>query len=325
MENSRIGHIPRPSAALAAPRRLLSLFAACAACLVLVACGGSRDKPATQTAAKVNGDEITVHQINAELARVGGQVPKGADMDAVNKRILEALIDQTLVVQQARSAKLDRDPQVLQALEQARRQILAQAYIERQAVSSPPTPEEVKAFYEKHPDLFQNRKIYAFRDFVFERGSLTDELRNQISGAKLPADIERILNNAGIRFRSGTSNRPAETLPLEALPRIAKLTKGETIAFTDQNLANVMMLMDYTEQSVPLDRATPLIQQYLVNAKRREIAQERVKELRAKATIEYVGAFAKADGEAKRATAPAQPAEAKKDDGMEKGVSGLRR
>lgn len=304
-------------------------LAALAATCVLAACGDPKEAPATQTAAKVNDDEITVHQINAELQRATrGNLPQGANAEAASKRILEGLIDQTLLVQQAKEAKLDRDPQVLQLLEASRRQILAQAYIDRQVAASPPAQDDIKAFYAKNPDLFEQRKVYAFREFLFERAKFTDELRELLNKAKTPAEVAKALNDAGVRYRETNSTRPAEALPIEALPRIAKMSKGDTAVFTDQNLANVLMLMDFSAQPVNLERATPLIQQYLVNQQKRELAQSKVKELREKGKVEYVGSFGKPDTEAKSAdvslpsVAPAD--EAKKDDSIEKGLSGLR-
>lgn len=296
---------------------------------VLTGCGDSKDKPATQTAAKVNDDEITVHQINAELQRATrGNLQQGANAETAGKRILEGLIDQTLLVQQAKEAKLDRDPQVLQLLEASRRQILAQAYIERQAAASPPTQDEIKEFYSKNPDLFEHRKIFAFREFLFEREKFTDSLRDQLNKAKTPAEVAKTLTDAGIRYRETNNTRPAEALPIEALPRIAKMAKGDTAVFSDQNLANVLMLMDVSEQSVTFERATPLIQQYLMNRKKRELAQSKVKELRDKGTVEYVGSFAKPDTEAKSTDVnlpSVSPAgEANKDESVEKGLSGLR-
>ncbi|MPZ44206.1 MAG: peptidyl-prolyl cis-trans isomerase, EpsD family [Betaproteobacteria bacterium] len=294
---------------------------------VLAGCGSEEDKPASQTAAKVNDDEVTVHQINAELQRLAGNLPQGADTEAATKRILEGLIDQTLLVQQAVEAKLDRDPQVLQQLESSRRQILAQAYVDRQAAGSPATPEQIKEFYAKHPGLFEHRRVYAFREFVFERAKYSEQLREQLNAAKTPADVSKILNAAGIRYRERNSTRPAEALPIEALPRIAKMNKGDTAAFTDQNVANVLMLLDYAEQPVPMERATQAIQRYLFNQKRREVAQDSAKDLRAKAKIEYVGNYAKSDVDAVDAKSSPAPAtqEQKADDHIEKGVAGLRR
>jgi len=305
----------------------LAAMLACGA-FIVAGCGEPKDKPASQAAAKVNGDEVTVHQINTELQRAaGGSIPAGANTEAASKRILEGLIDQTLLVQQAKEAKLDRDPHVLQQLESSRRQILAQAYIDRQAAATPPTQEEIKEFYAKNPDLFERRRVYGFREFLFERARLTDDVRNQLDGAKTPADIAKVLNAAGIRYRETNSTRPAEALPIEALPRIAQLAKGDSIAFTDQNLANVLVLIDYAVQPVTLERATPLIQQYLLNHKKREIAQAKSKELREKGKIEYVGSLSKSEGEAAK-SAPAQsaskPVVIGKDE-FEKGVQGLRR
>jgi EpsD family peptidyl-prolyl cis-trans isomerase len=296
---------------------------------MLTGCGSEADKPASQTAAKVNDGEITVHQINWELQRLAGNLPQGASSEDASKRILEGLIDQTLLVQQAMEAKLDRDPQVLQQLESSRRQILAQAYVDRQASGSPPSSEQIKEFYAKHPYLFEHRRVYAFREFLFERAKYSEQLRQQLDAAKTPGDISKILKDAGIRFRETNNTRPAEALPIEALPRIAKMAKGDSVAFTDQNAANVLMLLDYVEQPVPMERATQAIQQYLFNQKRREVAQNSVKDLRSKAKIEYVGSYAKVDADTKAADVKSSPApvtqEQKPDDHIEKGVAGLRR
>ena len=306
------------------------VVAGCLSVLMLGACGdGSKDKTASQTAAKVNGDEVTVHQINSELQRAtGGNIPQGASTEAASKRILEGLIDQTLLVQQAKEAKVDRDPQVLQMLESSRRQILAQAYIDRQAAAAPISAEDIKSFFAKNPDLFERRRVYAFREFLFEKAKFTDQLRDQLNAAKSPADIAKILNNAGIRYRETNSTRAAETLPIDALPKIAKMSKGDTVAFTDQNLANVLMLLDFVEQPIAMDRAMPFIQQFLNNQKKREIAQGAVKELRAKGNIEYVGNFATSASETKSAeaspAAPVPPSDRQKESHIEKGVSGLR-
>jgi len=309
--------------------RNVGLIAVIFIALLVTGCGTPKETVASQTAAKVNDDEITVHQINAELQRAArGNMPQGVNAEAASKRILDGLINQTLLVQQAKENKLDRDPQVLQLLESSRRQILAQAYIEREAAVSPPTQEEIKDFYAKNPDLFEKRRVYAFREFLFERAQFSDEIRDQLKGVKSPADIAKVLNSAGIRYRETNSTRPAEALPIEALPRIAKLAKGDSLAFTDKNLANVLMLLDYAEQSVPLERATPLIKQYLLNIKKREIAQNKVKELRNKGRIEYVGDFAKSRSDAKADAAKSAaevPVEATKDDSIEKGVQGLTR
>src|SRR5205807_445444 len=119
---------------------LLCLFAACIA--ALAGCGKDDDrKAATQVAAKVNSEEITVHQVNDILARNPNVTPELAPL--VKREIVDRLIDQQLAKQQAIQKKLDRSPHILQAIEAAKSEILARAYLQVVAAAQEkPTPDE---------------------------------------------------------------------------------------------------------------------------------------------------------------------------------------
>jgi EpsD family peptidyl-prolyl cis-trans isomerase len=126
---------------------------------LLTACGkkDDKDKPASQTAAKVNKEEITVHQINFVLQQQRGLVPEQAA--SASKQILERLIDQELALQKAEDQKIDRDPRVVQQIEAARRDIISRAYLEKIASGAPKaSPAEIKAYYDAHPALFKERR-----------------------------------------------------------------------------------------------------------------------------------------------------------------------
>ena len=86
---------------------------------VLAACGKDDDKKAaSQVAATVNSQEITVHQVNNVLARNPSITPEAAPR--AKREIVERLIDQELARQQALEKKLDRSPGVVQAIEAAK-------------------------------------------------------------------------------------------------------------------------------------------------------------------------------------------------------------
>lgn len=267
--------------------------------LILIATGlvgcGDRDasKVATQVAAKVNKGEISVHQINTQLSRFGGLTEPQTKQ--ASQQILEKLIDQELLVQKALEAKLDRDPKVLQAIEASRRQLLAQAYVERAtAAASKASPEETQAFYNAHPELFAQRRIYRLQELAINvRGEQAAKLREEAGKARSLNDIARWASAAGVRFTANATVKPAEQLPLEVLPKIHAAKDGQILLLPGQN--SVVAVQVAGSQAAPLSEkeATPYIEQFLQNQQKQKIATTEVQQLRGAATLEYVGEYAK--------------------------------
>ena len=86
--NSTTRKVPG-AAPFAAGRRLPRaglVLAVVASVALLVGCGDKKDKAASQTAAKVNKDEITVHQINFVLQQQRNLRPEQAD--AASRQVL---------------------------------------------------------------------------------------------------------------------------------------------------------------------------------------------------------------------------------------------
>ena len=134
----------------------------------LSACGLGEKKDASQVAAKVNGAEITVHQINQVLSHTPGVTQENADK--ARKEILEHLVVQELAVAKATDAKLDRTPDVVMAIDAARRDILARAYFNQIAgTASNVDQAEIKHYFDDHPELFSQRRIYSLIDIALQR------------------------------------------------------------------------------------------------------------------------------------------------------------
>ncbi|HEV7477020.1 MAG TPA: EpsD family peptidyl-prolyl cis-trans isomerase, partial [Burkholderiales bacterium] len=202
------------------------------------------------------------------------------------------VIDRELLVQKALEAGLERDPLVAHSLESARRQILAQAWLERRAGGAAARPEEVRAFYGENPALFGERRIYRLRELAVSAPSeLVDVLRGETHIAK---DLDEVaawlrLRNAGVR--PGSSVQPAEQLPLSYLPRLAQMKEGEIAVFDAPSGALVVQLMQAQEAPLSEREAAPMIETFLSGRKRLEQAAAEVKRLREVARIEYVGEF----------------------------------
>ena len=271
-----------------------AVFAVAVAIVVaLTGCGDSRkDKSASQVAAKVNKEELSVHQINYVLQRQQGLKPE--QMDAASRQVLERLIDQELAVQKASDMKLDRDPRVQQALDAARREIVARAYLEKVGESAAkPTPEEIKKYYDEKPALFSQRRIYSLQELAIEaKPEQIPAIRHNLEAAKTFGDFVEYLKANNLRFAGNQAVRPAEQLPMGLLDTLAKMKDGQTLLIPAPQGAQVVLLAGSRMEPVDETRARPAIEQFLLNDAKRKLVEADMKSLRSAAKIEYVGKFA---------------------------------
>ena len=238
------------------------------------------DRADAQLVARVNGVEISARQVNVAAAPSVAQA-------------VERIIDRELLVQKALDAGLERDPQVKESLDNARRQVLAQAYIERAAgAAAKPSREEIRAFYAENPALFAERRIYRMRELVVSASAeMIDVLRAQAARAADLDELAAWLKARNAQFSAATETQPAEQLPLAFLPQLARMKPGEIAVFATPAGAQVVQLLQAEAAPLAPGEAQALIEQFLAGKKRLEIAADEVKRLRAAARIEYVAQF----------------------------------
>ena len=289
----------------------VTLIALAATLVLLAGCGDKKkEASASQTAAKVNKEEITVHQINFVLQQQRGLQQSQAE--AASKQILERLIDQELAVQKAEELKLDRDPRVVQQIEAAKREIIARAYVDKTGeAASKPTDAEIKAYYDSKPALFSARRIYSLQEVAIEaKPEQLATLREQLGAAKSINEFVEFLKANGYRFSGNQAVRPAEQLPLNLLDTFAKLNDGQAVLLPSAAGAQVVLLAGSRSEPVDEARAKPAIEQFLLNDAKRKLVESDIKALRAAAKIEYEGKFAPTPADAASATPAAAPAPA---------------
>ena len=318
----------------AARQTIRRIVLASGASLALGACG-QHSSGSSQVAVKVNKDEITVLQLNQQIARLPNL--QQDQRDAATRRVITGLIDQELLVQQALEHKLDRDPEVLGTLEAARRQVLAQAYVQRVlGPQAKPTDQEIKQYYADNPALFGERKLYRLQELTIQGTSeQIKSLEDHQKNVKSLSELAIWLKENKLNFNVESAVRSAEQLPIDRLAQIAKMKDGEVALFPGgETRASALQVMATQVQPVDDKQAAPPIEQFLTNRKRDQLAQEEIKRLREAAKIEYVGDFAKYSAAAESAAAAtaapaavqtaatASAAEAPKTS-TEKGIAGL--
>lgn len=260
--------------------------------LSLAGCGKKDEAKATQVAVKVNGDEITVHQINFELSRLGNFDP--AQAEQVSAKLLKGLVDQQLFMQQAFEEKLDRDPQVVQALDENRRKILASAYVERLGQNvAKPTDAEIKTFYDQNPALFSERRIYKLEELQIQTTPQNvAEIKSRLAGTKSLDEFGAWLKSQNIPFHAAQDVKTAEQLPLELLPRLHTMKDGQALTLSGNNQLTILFLMASQTQPLTDAQARPMIERNLINTRKRELAEASLRKLRESAKIEYKGKYA---------------------------------
>jgi EpsD family peptidyl-prolyl cis-trans isomerase len=252
------------------------LAALCATAVLLAGCDRGQQRPEAVLAARVNAIEISVEP---------RQPVSAAD--------LEKIIDRELLVQRALEQKLERDPQVRRAIDEARRQILAQAYLERAAASrDQPSAEEIAAFYRDNPALFGERRIYRLRELVLEDGlEKLEALQAQAAEAGGLDQIALWLQARNARFQETSLLQPAEQLPLSTLAQVWRMKEGQIAVLASPHGATVLQLVQSQPAPLAEAQAAPLIEKFLAGRKRLELAAAEVRRLREAASIEYVGDF----------------------------------
>jgi EpsD family peptidyl-prolyl cis-trans isomerase len=311
-------------------RFALSILAATLA-LGLTACGNKSDKKvATQVAAQVDAEEISVHQINQALSRTKTANVTPEAVKAMSRDVLEKLIDQQLAVNQAKETKLDRTPEVISQLEAARLDILARAYVQKIAGAlTKPTPEEVKKYYAEHPQLFAERRVYNIQEIVVPAAAgVAKDLQGFATSGQPIEAAAAWLTSKDIKFGGGAATRAAEQIPLDLLSKIHTLKDGQSLMIQSPQNVTLLRLASSKQAPVAEAAALPSIEQFLTNQRASEAVTANIKLLRSKAKIAYQGEFTKEAGATPEPVAPAPvaaaSAEAKAQVNLEKGVAGLK-
>ncbi|MEP6501855.1 MAG: EpsD family peptidyl-prolyl cis-trans isomerase [Betaproteobacteria bacterium] len=260
------------------------------AAVLLAACGGHK-KDATQAAARVNGTEITVHQINYRLQRERGLRPE--QMDDASRKVLEQLIDEQLIVDKAEKVKMDQDPAAAQALLAARREVLARAYVEQAAQSVPaPTEQAMHAYFDANDALFAHRRVYTLQEYLARVPvDKIPALTALVEGGKSVAEIEAWFKAQNIPFRGQQSTHPAEQIPLNSVKTLAAVQDGHGLVAAAGEQVHVTYITSSTLAPVIYEKAKGAIGQFLSTEARRKATEGNLGALRSVAKITYAAPY----------------------------------
>ena len=209
-------------------RRFVLPVTSIALALTLAACGGKDDAALEkgQVVATVNGTDVTINELNAEL--MGTQLPPpGEQRKAIEQQALQGLVNRTILGDIAREKGIDKSPAYILQKRRADETLLVQM-LQRDIASKLPTPsaDEARSFMVSNPDLFAQRKIFALDQIQFQAPDDMKKLK-AYEPLKTMEQIEGQLTQDGLKFRRAPGQLDAATANPELVRQIASLPTGE--------------------------------------------------------------------------------------------------
>jgi peptidyl-prolyl cis-trans isomerase C len=251
-------------------------------CLSVVACD---KKPTGQVVAVVNGEEITLQDLNVEMQAV--QLPEGADKKAVARQFLQGVIDRKLLVAAARERGLDREPAFLQQKSRMEDALLIQLSAKNAAGTvQMPSEAKVAEYVAANPQKFAARALYRVDQIIFSAGVKPDVLA-ALKPAQSLSDIATILTSKNVKFTRGAAKLDTAQVDRKVLATILGLPPGEP--FVVPVGPNAVASVIVGKEDAPVDAAqqkrvaAEMIRQEALAA----IGVTRTKEARAAAKIDY--------------------------------------
>lgn len=183
--------------------------------LMVAACGGKGDVPSGQVVATVDGQEVTLADLKAEMS-----TEDNADANT-QAQALERIIARKLLAAEARRQKLDSTPLAAIVKTQAEETALAQLLARKVTEGVPKVSEdEINEFLRSYPDSISDRRLLSVDQFFVP--ILPPKVLEEISKVKTMEAAEAILNANKVVFRRTVTN--VDTVSLD--PAIAQQLVG---------------------------------------------------------------------------------------------------
>jgi EpsD family peptidyl-prolyl cis-trans isomerase len=270
----------------AAPRRR-SLSLAAAAIAALAGCDNG--PVSGQVVAVVDGEEITIPELNAE-ARARGLVI-GTDR-AVRDRVLQDLIDRKLLVQAALDRQLDRTPDHLLAKRRSDEMLLASELIEALGRRGPGlTDQDIAKFVASRPYAFDRRALLSV-DRIRVLAPLAPALAQAVGAARSLDDAQSLLASKGIAAERRVEVWDSATLAPEMAGQLLAPARDATILLRLPDQTIVANVIEVVPQPTPAANRAQFARELMSGQRSQQLLLSVLQQEKSSAKIRYHPRFA---------------------------------
>lgn len=257
--------------------------------IILAACN---NKAEGQTVAVVNGEEITLSELNFELGMAN--VAPGADKAAARSQVLQSMIDRRLIAIQAKKEGVDTTPDFISRKRRAEEDLLI-SMLSAQRLKSValPSARDTDAFIASHPAMFANREIWGLDQIQYQPPS-DPAIQAEINKTKTFPELLGVLQKNGITVARQKNRLDTAVVPAELFQKISTLPAGEPFIVRVGDRAIASVIVEREAKPLVGDQARPIAAEVMRKEQSAKDMANRVSSLRKTAKIEYQKGFAPA-------------------------------
>jgi EpsD family peptidyl-prolyl cis-trans isomerase len=248
----------------------------------------SSSPPSGQVVAVVNGEEVTLSELNEE-ARARG-IAIGAN-PAAQRQLLQELLDRKLLAQAAVHAGVDRTPDYLLARRRAEELLLAQQLVADSSDGPRDiSPAQIEALAKANPHAFAERSLLSVDQLTFAPPA-AGQLQ-ALSRLKSLDEVEAKLRSLHIDSTRSAETWDSASLDPHLLEQLASATSGRGwLLVPTQQRVSAIHVISKSPRPVPEGEYERYATEWLKARKSQEAATTLLANARKSAEIQYKSGF----------------------------------
>ena len=242
-----------------------------------------------QTVAVVNGDEITLPDLNFALNQ--SKVPEDADKNVARSQVLQQLVDRRLLVQQAREEGIDKTPEYLNAERRADEDLLISMLASRRLKTAQlPSDREIDNYIATHPETFANRQTWSLTQVMYP--TPTDpKVKADVIAAKTMDQLIAALKKDNVAYQQQDNRLDTAVIPPEVYAKLNAVPAGEPFAIAAGNRTVASVVTTREPHPLTGDTAKPIAVDAMRKAQTAKALEDLLKSRRNSAQIEYQSGY----------------------------------
>ena len=254
-----------------------------------VSLAGCAQEPTGQVAAIVNGDEITLQEINGELAALN--LPQNVAPETARSLALQRVIDRRLLANMAREDGLDQTPEFFIR----QRQLIDTMLVDQMRQNlergiTTPSDEEISKYAESNPEAFANRKILTVDQITFATSGRASDL-DGLQDDRTMNQVADTLRQKGIEFRRGQSEIDTAILGASRLQQIRALPDGEPFILPGPRVTTIAVILSEREAERDAENFPAQVAERIKREELAALLEQRLTAAKSAAEIEYQDGF----------------------------------